>query len=196
MKAKAQNENETGLLEYLEDIIGSNKYVTRINELEKDVETKDDERREKLSRVNACQKELEALENDKNNAVEYLKKERNLMLLKNMDLFCELGDGVARLNNSITAIEESKNNAKKVKDEKKKMMEENQGLVQEIRVLMATDEKATQRQEQLTNEFRLLEKSDIQLRNDMRHNISKIHKGNEAITEIENKKRKLIEENV
>lgn len=41
------------------------------------------------------------------------------------------------------------------------MMEENQGLVQEIRVLMATEDKANQRQEQLTNEFRVLEKSDI-----------------------------------
>ncbi len=58
MKAKAQNENETGLLEYLEDIIGSNKYVQRINELEKEIEVKDEERREKLSRVNACQHEL------------------------------------------------------------------------------------------------------------------------------------------
>ena len=76
------------------------------------------------------------------------------------------------------------------------MMEENQGLVQEIRVLMATEEKANQRQEQLTTEFRLLEKSDIQLRNDMKHNISKIHKGNEAIADIQNRKQKLVEENV
>lgn len=58
MKAKAQNENETGLLEYLEDIIGSNKHVPRITELEKEIESKDDERREKLSRVNASKHEL------------------------------------------------------------------------------------------------------------------------------------------
>lgn len=95
MKAKAQNENETGLLEYLEDIIGSNKYVARIAELEKEVETRDDERREKLTRVNACQLELQYLEQDKNNAIDYLKKERNLMLLKNMELFVDLGEGVA-----------------------------------------------------------------------------------------------------
>ena len=58
MKAKAQNENETGLLEYLEDIIGSNKHVPRITGLEKEIESKDDERREKLSRVNASKHEL------------------------------------------------------------------------------------------------------------------------------------------
>jgi structural maintenance of chromosome 4 len=125
MKAKAQNENETGLLEYLEDIIGSNKYVTRIGELDKLIETRDEERREKLSRVNACKHELDALEGDKNNAIEYLKKERNLMLLRNMEHFCELGEGVAKLNASINAIEERKTAARKIKDDKKKMMEEN-----------------------------------------------------------------------
>ena len=129
MKAKAQNENETGLLEYLEDIIGSNKHVGRITELEKEIEVKDDERREKLSRVNASKHELQSLESEKNTAIEYLKKERNLMLLRNMDLFCELGDGVAKLNNSITAIEAQKATAREVKDNKKKLMEENQGLV-------------------------------------------------------------------
>jgi len=67
------------------------------------------------------------------------------MLLKNMEFFCELGEGVTKLNNSITAIEEKKANARSVKDEKKKMMEENQGLVQEIRLLMATEDKANQR---------------------------------------------------
>jgi len=112
MKAKAQNENETGLLEYLEDIIGSNQYVQRIAELEKEVEAKDDERREKLSRVNACKGGLDALEKGKNDATEYLKKERNLMLLRNMDLFCELGDGVTKLNNSITLIDEKKQKAR------------------------------------------------------------------------------------
>jgi structural maintenance of chromosome 4 len=125
MKAKAQNENETGLLEYLEDIIGSNKHVGRITELEKEIEVKDDERREKLSRVNASKHELQGLESEKNTAIDYLKKERNLMLLRNMDLFCELGDGVAKLNNSITAIEAKKATAREVKDNKKKLMEEN-----------------------------------------------------------------------
>ena len=33
MKPKALTENETGLLEYLEDIIGSNKYIEEIDKL-------------------------------------------------------------------------------------------------------------------------------------------------------------------
>jgi structural maintenance of chromosome 4 len=37
MKPKAQGPHEDGLLEYLEDIIGSNKYVPQIEELAKEV---------------------------------------------------------------------------------------------------------------------------------------------------------------
>lgn len=83
--------------------------MPRINELEKEIETREDERREKLSRVNACKLELEALEQDKNYAIEYIKKERNLMLLRNMDYFVDLGEGVKKLNQSLTLIDQRKN---------------------------------------------------------------------------------------
>ena len=38
MKPKGLTENETGLLEYLEDIIGTNKYIEEINKISEDVE--------------------------------------------------------------------------------------------------------------------------------------------------------------
>eukprot|EP00347_Sterkiella_histriomuscorum_P021716 403333013 len=195
MKAKAQNENETGLLEYLEDIIGSNKYVQRIGELEKEVETRDDERREKLARVNTCQLELSSLEADKDAAIDYLKKERNLMLLKNMYHFVELGDGVSQLNAKIQNIVDQKAKVRDVRDRKKKMMEENQGLVQEIQILMANEDKASQRHEALTSDFRNLEKADIMIRNEMKHTLQKTNKAKTTIDEIEHKKQKQIEEN-
>jgi structural maintenance of chromosome 4 len=94
MKPKGINPNEVGLLEYLEDIIGSNKYVSKIEELEKGLESKNEERIEKTNRVKACQQELRSLEADKNNAVDYLKKERTQMQLNNMLLFIELSEGV------------------------------------------------------------------------------------------------------
>ena len=53
MKPMAANSNETGLLEYLEDIIGSNKYLEQIQTLEKALEEKNDERIEKTNRVKA-----------------------------------------------------------------------------------------------------------------------------------------------
>ncbi len=53
MKPKAQNPNETGLLEYLEDIIGSNKYVEDIQLLEKVLDECNERRIEQTNRVKA-----------------------------------------------------------------------------------------------------------------------------------------------
>jgi structural maintenance of chromosome 4 len=62
MKPKAQTQHEEGLLEYLEDIIGSNKYVTKIEQAAQKVEAANETRTEKLNRVKVVEKEREGLE--------------------------------------------------------------------------------------------------------------------------------------
>lgn len=62
MKPKAPTEHEDGLLEYLEDIIGTSKYKTPIEELGKVVETLSEERAIKLQRVQIVEKEKNGLE--------------------------------------------------------------------------------------------------------------------------------------
>ena len=62
MKPKAPNEHEDGLLEYLEDIIGSSKYKVLIEETGKKVERLNDERSEKLNRFKIVGKEKQDLE--------------------------------------------------------------------------------------------------------------------------------------
>lgn len=62
MKPKAQTQHEEGLLEYLEDIIGSNKYVSKIEEAAQKVEAANETRTEKLNRAKVVEKEREGLE--------------------------------------------------------------------------------------------------------------------------------------
>lgn len=62
MKPKAQTENEDGLLEYLEDIIGTTIYKRPIEDSGKIVEQLNDERAEKLNRLKYVEKEKNALE--------------------------------------------------------------------------------------------------------------------------------------
>ena len=62
MKPKGQTEHEAGLLEYLEDVIGSNHYVDEIAEKGANVETLNEERAMKLDRVKAVEGERENLE--------------------------------------------------------------------------------------------------------------------------------------
>jgi structural maintenance of chromosome 4 len=104
MKPIAANPNETGLLEYLEDIIGSNRYLEQIQTLEKALEDKNDERIEKTNRVKAAQVEMKSLEKEKDIAVNYIKKERDYMLLTNMLYFIELGDAVKAYNQSVEQL--------------------------------------------------------------------------------------------
>ena len=62
MKPKAQSEHEEGLLEYLEDIIGTSRYKQPIEEGQKAVEQLSEERDEKLTRLKIVEKDKMSLE--------------------------------------------------------------------------------------------------------------------------------------
>uniref|UniRef100_A0A671LKV9 Structural maintenance of chromosomes protein 4-like n=1 Tax=Sinocyclocheilus anshuiensis TaxID=1608454 RepID=A0A671LKV9_9TELE len=72
MKPKGQTEHDEGMLEYLEDIIGSCRLKEPINILCRRVELLNEQRGEKLNRVKLVEKEKSALEGEKNKAVEFL----------------------------------------------------------------------------------------------------------------------------
>ena len=62
MKPKAQNEHDDGLLEYLEDIIGTAKYKQPIEDAAKEVEALNEVCLEKSNRVSLVEKEKDSLE--------------------------------------------------------------------------------------------------------------------------------------
>jgi len=73
MKPKAPNEHEDGLLEYLEDIIGTTQYKKPIEESMAKVETLQEERQVKLNRLRLVEKEKEALSAQKKEAEDHLR---------------------------------------------------------------------------------------------------------------------------
>ncbi|CAK7269621.1 Structural maintenance of chromosomes protein 4 [Sporothrix epigloea] len=80
MKPKAGNEHEDGLLEYLEDIIGTSKYKTPIEEAATQVETLNDICMEKSGRVQHVEKEKSSLEDKKEKAIAYIRDENELAM--------------------------------------------------------------------------------------------------------------------
>ncbi|KAI1842949.1 hypothetical protein JX266_010802 [Neoarthrinium moseri] len=80
MKPKAANEHDDGLLEYLEDIIGTSKYKTPIEESAAEVETLNEVCMEKSGRVQHVEKEKNGLEDKKNKALAYIRDENELTL--------------------------------------------------------------------------------------------------------------------
>ncbi|KAF7562523.1 hypothetical protein G7046_g1595 [Stylonectria norvegica] len=80
MKPKAANEHDDGLLEYLEDIIGTSKYKSPIEESATEVETLNDICMEKSGRVQHVEKEKNGLEDKKDKALAYVRDENELAI--------------------------------------------------------------------------------------------------------------------
>ena len=68
MPPKARNENETGMLEYLEDIIGSNRLIEKIEESGKEVDVLNEERGQKVNKLKIVEKERANLSSAKEEA--------------------------------------------------------------------------------------------------------------------------------
>ncbi|KAJ2795906.1 Structural maintenance of chromosomes protein 4, partial [Coemansia furcata] len=82
MKAMGQSENEVGLLEYLEDIIGTSAYKGQIEEARKQVDELNVARSERLHRVKIVEKEKSGLEDKKNEALSFIRTENELTVQK------------------------------------------------------------------------------------------------------------------
>ena len=78
MKPKAANEHDDGLLEYLEDIIGTAKYKTPIEEAAVELEGLNEVCVEKQGRVQHVEKEKNGLEDKKNKALAFIRDENEL----------------------------------------------------------------------------------------------------------------------
>uniref|UniRef100_A0A6D2Y9A8 Structural maintenance of chromosomes protein n=1 Tax=Takifugu rubripes TaxID=31033 RepID=A0A6D2Y9A8_TAKRU len=78
MKPKGQTEHDEGMLEYLEDIIGSCRLKEPIQTLSRRIELLNEQRGEKLNRVKLVEKEKNALEGEKNKAVDFLTLENDI----------------------------------------------------------------------------------------------------------------------
>ncbi|GAB2212621.1 hypothetical protein Droror1_Dr00020598 [Drosera rotundifolia] len=79
MKPKAQGPHDEGFLEYLEDIIGTNKYVEKIEDSCKQLESLNEKRSGVVQLVKLVEKERDSLEDVKNEAEAYMLKELALM---------------------------------------------------------------------------------------------------------------------
>jgi len=79
MKPKAQTQYDVGMLEYLEDIVGSNIFVERIEKAGQQVDALNEERNGILHRVKAVEKERDQLAESKDEALLYLQKEKEVL---------------------------------------------------------------------------------------------------------------------
>ncbi|XP_073255953.1 structural maintenance of chromosomes protein 4-like [Porites lutea] len=169
MKPKAQSEHEEGMLEYLEDIIGSSRFKEPIEQLANEVETLNEARGEKLNRVKAVEKEKDELEGSKNEAVEYLKMENSITKQRNV-LFqryiceCSLNEEKA-----LEKRDEIKQGYDDLKKELAEFTEKKKGHTKEHKKAAKKYEELKKVVEETRKSFGAYERDDIKLREEFKH---------------------------
>lgn len=169
MKPKGQTEHETGLLEYLEDIIGTDKYIEDIDEAGKSLETLNETRQGMVNRLKIAERERDGLEAEKRAAEAFLEKEVECLESKrilSMKFMEEGSENVNKLAENIASLEE------KLVLEKEKCKEYTQELdAYEKKYSAADDSLAAVKKdlEDATLEFKEFERKDIKYREDIKH---------------------------
>lgn len=79
MKPKGQGDGDTGMLEFLEDIIGTTRYKEPLEKLFARVEFLSEQREEKLRRLKVVEKAKTELEKPMQEAVQYLSAENSII---------------------------------------------------------------------------------------------------------------------
>ncbi|XP_031093373.1 structural maintenance of chromosomes protein 4 [Ipomoea triloba] len=178
MKPKAQGPHDEGFLEYLEDIIGTNKYVEKIDESFKQLESLNEKRTGVVQMVKLAEKERDSLEGVKNEAEAYMLKELSLLKWQEKATKLAFEDNSAKIveiqGNISTTEENLKNEREKIRENSKTLKE-----------LEALHIKYMKKHEELGNtlgrckdEFKEFERQDVKYREDLKHLKEKMKKLN------------------
>ncbi|XP_071377221.1 structural maintenance of chromosomes protein 4 isoform X1 [Centroberyx affinis] len=193
MKPKGQTEHDEGMLEYLEDIIGSCRLKEPIQTLGRRVELLNEQRGEKLNRVKLVEKEKNALEGEKNNAVEFLTLENDIF--KHKSQLCQYY--VHDLQKRVVDKEEEKQrileDTKELTEKNAKITEEMEKMNQELKNVEKKQNKLTKYIEAQKEKFTQLDLQDVEVREKLKHSKSKtkklqkqLEKDKEKLEEVRN----------
>ncbi|GMM38896.1 condensin subunit [Saccharomycopsis crataegensis] len=156
MKPKAEKENDDGLLEYLEDIIGTAQYKSKIENSLDEVNNLNDVCVEKENRFEIVEKEKDNLEDDKDKALNFLKLDRQLTLKKSVAF-------QAQIHNR---TEKSKENLEKFTKLKERLDEErkiNADLHKEIKDLDTKYSECSMKIKDINEQINKLQKKQRQV---------------------------------
>ncbi|NXN18183.1 SMC4 protein, partial [Indicator maculatus] len=176
MKPKGQTEHDEGMLEYLEDLIGSARLKEPIQNLCRRVELLNEKRGEKLNRVKMVEKEKDDLEAEKNKAVEFLCVENKLFQEKNRICQYHMYD----LKKQVKDLEMEK---EKLNEETKDINEKSSKLADELKIknkaLKDVEKKMKKTQlfiEESKEKYTQLDLQDVKVRENLKHAKSKAKK--------------------
>lgn len=176
MKPKGQTEHDEGMLEYLEDIIGSCRLKEPINVLYRRVELLNEQRGEKLNRVKLVEKEKSALEGEKNKAVEFLTLENDIF--KKRSLLCQfyVHDLKQRVSGKEAEKQQIQEDTKDLSEKSSELTDNMKQKNEELKTVEKKLNKLTKFIESQKEKFTQLDLQDVEVREKLKHTKSKTKK--------------------
>ncbi|NWR24514.1 SMC4 protein, partial [Emberiza fucata] len=182
MKPKGQTEHDEGMLEYLEDLIGSARLKEPIHTLCR-----------RLNRVKLVEKEKDALEEDKNKAIEFLCLENQIFKEKNQMCQYYIHDLKKRINDLEMQKEKINEETKSINEKSSKLAEETKTKNKALKELEKKCNKITKFIEENKEKFNQLDLQDVKAREKLKHAKSKakklekqLQKDKEKVEELRN----------
>uniref|UniRef100_A0A673BI80 Structural maintenance of chromosomes protein n=1 Tax=Sphaeramia orbicularis TaxID=375764 RepID=A0A673BI80_9TELE len=191
MKPKGQTEHDEGMLEYLEDIIGSCRLKEPIQTLARRIELLNEQRGEKLNRVKLVEKEKNALEGEKNKAVEFLTLENDIFKLKSQLCQYYVNDLQKRLVDKEQEKQKILEDTKELPEKNAKISAEMEKMNQELKMWKSKMMHCKMYYIETQKEkFTQLDLQDVEVREKIKHSKSKNKK---LQKQLEKEKEKLEE---
>uniref|UniRef100_A0AAY5EKU6 Structural maintenance of chromosomes protein 4 n=1 Tax=Electrophorus electricus TaxID=8005 RepID=A0AAY5EKU6_ELEEL len=176
MKPKGQTEHDEGMLEYLEDIIGSCRLKEPISTLCRRVELLNEQRGEKLNRVKMVEKEKNGLEGERNKAVEFLTLENDVF--KKRSQLCQfyVHDLQQRMVEKEAEKQQIQEDTKGLSEKSTQLTEEMKAKNEALKNVEKKLGKLTKFIENQKEKFTQLDLQDVEVREKLKHTKNKTKK--------------------
>ncbi|KAF8774636.1 Structural maintenance of chromosomes protein like [Argiope bruennichi] len=176
MKPKGLTDQETGMLEYIEDIIGTSHFINAIQHFHTKLEEANEKRIEKRNQLKIVEKERADAEKPRAKAMEYLRLSNKLALLENSALQAQiavtmrdekqLNEDKGVLSEKIDSLSSSLNELQSNKQIKE----------EELKTISNECEACAKSVEEFKHQFTTLEKQDAACRENIKNNKEKCKK--------------------
>lgn len=168
MKPKALNDNETGLLEYMEDIIGTNRYKRPLIQLNSYVENLNVERTEKHNRCKLAEREMKDLQKPMADAVKFLELENDLFRQQNLQAQKYISTYKKQIEDGEEKLTAASEKLKAHDDQFSELINQRDKLDNDIKQQILEKDNVLKKEEKLKHEIQKLEKTQTNLQENMK----------------------------
>ena len=184
MKPKGENENETGLLEFLEDIIGTRRYVPLIDKLSKSIEDLGEIKTSKANRVKISRNEINQLEDVKNQSLNYYHKEKESQILRHLLLIARRGMENNVIISKKNDMEKIQNEIEEIQKQMAEQISQSKNVLLEHKQIQTQINSLTKENQKINEQINKIEENDKLKQNEIENYGKQIKKGERDLEKL------------